>query len=104
LENFGRHNNQTPVFNPGPKLVDPRLQMCVEKSETGSVNLYFSFLLPLARNFLWATLGIGARAADAKAVIIRRLKRALYGDTPDNTRRRPSLSGATRRSRGFEEN
>jgi metallo-beta-lactamase family protein len=47
-----------------------------------------------------------AKAADAKskAAIIRRLNRALAGDTPDNTRRRPPLSGATRRSRGFEDN
>lgn len=47
-----------------------------------------------------------SKAADAKsrAVIIRRLKRALAGDTPDNTRRRPPISGASRRSRGFDDN
>ena len=47
-----------------------------------------------------------AKAADAKskAVLIRRLKRVLAGDQPDNTRRRPPLSGAIRRARGYEDN
>jgi metallo-beta-lactamase family protein len=47
-----------------------------------------------------------SRAADAKskAVIIRRLKRALAGEPPDSTRRRPPISGASRRSRGYDEN
>jgi metallo-beta-lactamase family protein len=46
------------------------------------------------------------RASDAKskAVLIRRLKRALAGDQPDNTRRRPPISGATRRARGYDDN
>ena len=47
-----------------------------------------------------------ARLADAKsrAVLIRRLKRALAGESPDNTRRRPPISGASRRSRGYDDN
>ncbi len=47
-----------------------------------------------------------SRAADAKAkaVLIRRLKRALAGEPPDNTRRRPPISGTSRRSRGYDEN
>lgn len=46
------------------------------------------------------------KAADAKsrAIIIRRLKRALAGEGPDNTRRRPPISGASRRSRGYDDN
>jgi metallo-beta-lactamase family protein len=45
------------------------------------------------------------KAADEKSrgVIIRRLKRALAGDGPPNGRRRPPISGASRRSRGFDE-
>lgn len=47
-----------------------------------------------------------SKAADAKskAVLIRRLKRALAGEPPDNTRRRPPISGASRRSRGYDDN
>jgi metallo-beta-lactamase family protein len=47
-----------------------------------------------------------AKVADAKskAVLIRRLKRALAGEPPDNTRRRPPISGASRRSRGYDDN
>lgn len=45
-----------------------------------------------------------ASDAKSKAVLIRRLKRALAGDQPDNTRRRPPISGATRRSRGYDDN
>jgi metallo-beta-lactamase family protein len=46
------------------------------------------------------------RASDAKskAVLIRRLKRALAGEQPDNTRRRPPMSGAIRRARGYDDN
>ena len=38
-----------------------------------------------------------SKAADAKskAVLIRRLKRALAGEPPDNTRRRPPMSGTS---------
>jgi metallo-beta-lactamase family protein len=42
--------------------------------------------------------------AKARAAFIRRLKRALAGEPPDNTRRRPPISGATRRSRGYDDN
>jgi metallo-beta-lactamase family protein len=47
-----------------------------------------------------------SKAADAKskAILIRRLKRALAGEAPDNTRRRPPISGASRRARGYEDN
>ena len=47
-----------------------------------------------------------SKASDAKskAVLIRRLKRALAGDQPDNTRRRLPISGATRRQRGYDDN
>jgi metallo-beta-lactamase family protein len=47
-----------------------------------------------------------SKAADAKskAVLIRRLKRALAGEPPENTRRRPPISGASRRSRGYDDN
>jgi metallo-beta-lactamase family protein len=46
------------------------------------------------------------KLADAKsrAALIRRVKRALVGESPDNTRRRPPISGATRRSRGYDDN
>ena len=46
------------------------------------------------------------KATDAKsrAVIIRRLKRALSSENPDNNRRRPAISGASRRSRGYDDN
>ena len=46
------------------------------------------------------------KAADAKsrAAIIRRMKRALGGDNPDNNRRRPPISGTSRRSRGYDDN
>jgi metallo-beta-lactamase family protein len=46
------------------------------------------------------------KLADAKsrAAFIRRLKRALAGESPDNTRRRPPISGASRRSRGYDDN
>jgi metallo-beta-lactamase family protein len=46
------------------------------------------------------------RLADAKtrAAFIRRLKRALANEGPDNTRRRPPISGASRRSRGYDDN
>jgi metallo-beta-lactamase family protein len=40
----------------------------------------------------------------ARAALIRRMKTALAGDQPDNTRRRPPISGASRRSRGYEDN
>ena len=46
------------------------------------------------------------KAADekSKSVLIRRLKRALAGDGGgDNTRRRPPVSGPSRRSRGYDE-
>lgn len=46
------------------------------------------------------------KAADekSKGVLIRRLKRALAGDGGgDNTRRRPPVSGPSRRSRGYDE-
>jgi len=42
--------------------------------------------------------------AKARAAFIRRLKRALAGEPPDNTRRRPPISGASRRSRGYDDN
>ena len=47
-----------------------------------------------------------SKAADAKskAVVIRRLKRALAGEPPDNTRRRPPISGTSRRSRAYDDN
>ena len=47
-----------------------------------------------------------AKLADAKsrAVFIRRLKRALAGESPDSARRRPPISGASRRSRGYDDN
>jgi metallo-beta-lactamase family protein len=47
-----------------------------------------------------------AKFADAKsrAAFIRRLKRSLTGDGTDNTRRRPPISGASRRSRGYDDN
>ena len=45
-----------------------------------------------------------ATDAKSKAILIRRLKRALAGDQPDNTRRRPPISGATRRQRGYDDN
>ena len=46
------------------------------------------------------------KLADAKtrAAFIRRLKRALANEGPDNTRRRPPISGASRRSRGYDDN
>jgi len=47
-----------------------------------------------------------ARAADEKArgVILRRLRKALAGETGgDGSRRRPPVSGPSRRSRGWEE-
>ena len=46
-----------------------------------------------------------AKAADekAKTVILRRLKRALTPETNDPGRRRPPVSGPSRRSRGWEE-
>ncbi len=40
----------------------------------------------------------------ARAALLRRMKTALAGDQPDNTRRRPPISGASRRSRGYEDN
>jgi metallo-beta-lactamase family protein len=45
------------------------------------------------------------RAADekAKAVILRRLRRALNSETGDGARRRPPVSGPSRRSRGWDE-
>jgi metallo-beta-lactamase family protein len=45
------------------------------------------------------------KLADAKsrAAFIRRLKRAFAGESPDNTRRRPPISGASRRSRGYDD-
>ena len=45
-----------------------------------------------------------ATDAKSKAILIRRLKRALAGEPPDNTRRRPPISGASRRSRGYDDN
>ena len=45
-----------------------------------------------------------ATDAKSKAILIRRLKRALAGDQPDNTRRRPPISGAPRRQRGYDDN
>ena len=40
----------------------------------------------------------------SKAILLRRLKRALAGDgSNDNNRRRPPVSGPSRRSRGFDE-
>jgi metallo-beta-lactamase family protein len=47
-----------------------------------------------------------AKFADTKsrAAFIRRLKRSLTGDGTDNTRRRPPISGASRRSRGYDDN
>ena len=47
-----------------------------------------------------------AKFADAKSrsAFIRRLKRSLTGDGTDNTRRRPPISGASRRSRGYDDN
>ncbi len=39
----------------------------------------------------------------AKSALIRRMKAMLATDPPDNTRRRPPLSGTTRRARGYEE-
>ena len=46
------------------------------------------------------------KLADAKtrAAFIRRLKRALANEGPDNTRRRSPISGASRRSRGYDDN
>ena len=46
-----------------------------------------------------------AKTADEKArgVLIRRLRRALTGDGGDGSRRRPPVSGPSRRSRGFDE-
>ncbi len=47
-----------------------------------------------------------AKAADekSKAALLRKLKRALSGDGGgDNSRRRPPVSGPSRRSRGFDE-
>lgn len=46
------------------------------------------------------------KLADAKsrAAFIRRLKRTLAGESPDNTRRRLPISGASRRSRGYDDN
>ncbi|MBM3520768.1 MAG: MBL fold metallo-hydrolase, partial [Alphaproteobacteria bacterium] len=46
-----------------------------------------------------------ARAADEKGrgIIIRRLRRALTGDPGGGARRRPPISGASRRARGFDE-
>lgn len=45
------------------------------------------------------------RAGDekSKAVILRRLRRALSGEGGDGARRRPPVSGPSRRSRGWEE-
>ena len=47
-----------------------------------------------------------AKAPDerARSVILRRLRRALTGENPnDPTRRRPPVSGPSRRSRGYDE-
>jgi metallo-beta-lactamase family protein len=41
---------------------------------------------------------------NARTALIRRLQRALAGDLPpDNTRRRPPVSGPSRRAKGFDE-
>ena len=45
-----------------------------------------------------------ATDAKSKAILIRRLKRALAGDQPDNPRRRPPISGASPRQRDSDDN